>query len=328
MAKISAKRNFIAAAVSLAGLSDASMDASIIITTFRRPEMLANLLDALRPQLAGRAVEVIVVDNCPDATARPVVASGETAAIRYVHERNSGVVHARNRGVSEAKGTYAIFLDDDEVPQPGWLDAWLGQADGVTDMSFGRITPRHLGSCPPALVGQIDRLFSREIQGVTGADISEYWAYLGTGNAMFNKARCFAGTQPFDLRFNARGGEDIWLIRRLMAKGQRLLWNREALVDELVPADRMTLAFLTARKFNQGQLRCIFVYGEGGFKGALHVSLWMLAGLIQLIGFGLAGKACQILAPGRAPDLLCRAYGGAGKLLWWRGSAVRHYDSD
>lgn len=328
MAKISAKRNFIAAGVSSAGLNDAGMDASIIITTFRRPEMLANLLDALRPQLEGCAVEVIVVDNCPEASAQSAVESGGDGGIRYVHERNSGVVHARNRGVREAQGTYVIFLDDDEVPYPGWLGAWLGQADGVTDMSFGRITPRHLGPCPAALVGQINRLFSREMAGETGTDISEYWAYLGTGNAMFHRARCLAGTQPFDLRFNARGGEDIWLIRGLMAKGQRLLWNREALVDELVPADRMTLSFLTARKFNQGQLRCIFVYGEGGLLGMARVGVWMFAGLIQLVGFGLTAKIGEFTAPDRAPDLLCRAYGGAGKLLWWRAPAVRHYDSD
>lgn len=327
MAKISAKRNFVAAAVSLAGLSDAIMDASIIITTFRRPEMLANLLEAVRPQLAGRAVEVIVVDNCPDASAQSAVESSGDGGIRYVHERNSGVVHARNRGVQEAHGNYVIFLDDDEVPQPGWLDAWLGQANGVTDMSFGRITPRHLGPCPAALAGQIDRLFSREMGGATGTDISEFWAYLGTGNAMFHRDRCLAGVQPFDLRFNARGGEDIWLIRGLMAKGQRLLWNREALVDELVPTDRMTLAFLTARKFNQGQLRCIFVYGDGGVQGVLRVSLWMLAGLIQLMVFGVLAKLCQLITPARAPDLLCRAYGGAGKLMWWRAPAVRHYVS-
>jgi len=46
--------------------------------------------------------------------------------VRYVHEPSTGVVHARNRGVREAGGEYLIFLDDDEVPAAGWLNAFLG----------------------------------------------------------------------------------------------------------------------------------------------------------------------------------------------------------
>lgn len=100
-------------------------DASIVITTYRRTAMLAELLGALRPQLRDHAVEVIIVDNCPDASARKVVRGEGDAALRYVHEKRSGVVHARNTGVAAASGAYVIFLDDDEVPCIGWLDAWM-----------------------------------------------------------------------------------------------------------------------------------------------------------------------------------------------------------
>jgi succinoglycan biosynthesis protein ExoM len=303
------------------------MDATIIITTFRRPAMLADLIVALHPQLVGRSVEVIVVDNCPDGSARSVI-SDAVPQIRYVHEAQSGVVHARNRGVNEAIGAYVIFLDDDEVPQAGWLDAWLRQADGVTDMSFGRIVPRHLAPCPLPLVGQIDRLFSRELEGPTGTDISNEWAYLGTGNAMFSRARSLPDADPFDIRFNARGGEDIWLIRSLMEQGQRLLWNREALVDELVPQNRMTLAFLKARKYNHGQLRCILIYGQGGVPATAKMILWMAVGLVQFLVFGIAAYACRVLAPHKMPDFLCRAWGGAGKLMWWHTPRVQHYVSN
>lgn len=290
--------------------------------------MLASLLDALRSQLSRRPVEVIVVDNCPDGSARTLIERCCDPAVRYVHEPQSGVVHARNRGVAESSGAYIIFLDDDQIPHAGWVDAWLEQANNMTDMSFGRIVPRMLGPCPPALVGQIDRLFSRTMQGPTGSDISSQWAYLGTGNAMFNKSRCFPMADPFDIRFNARGGEDIWLIRSLLEQGKRLIWNREALVDELVSTDRMTLAFLKMRKFNQGQLRCIFVYGQGGMTGSLRVATWMLVGAVQLLVFGAAAGFSAFFAPARAPDFVCRAHGGAGKLLWWRASILRHYDQE
>jgi glycosyltransferase involved in cell wall biosynthesis len=62
------------------------MDATIVITTFRRMPMLAEVLEALGPQLPGRAVEVLVIDNCPDASARQTVGSAGHAGVRYVHE--------------------------------------------------------------------------------------------------------------------------------------------------------------------------------------------------------------------------------------------------
>lgn len=287
--------------------------------------MLAELLDALAAQIAERPVEVIVVDNCPEASARNIAGSRGNCAIRYAHEARSGVVHARNRGVSEARGTYVIFLDDDEVPSPGWLDAFLAQADGQTDMSFGRIVPRLLAPCPTELTGQVMRAFSRDLGDETGADVTPYAAHLGTGNAMFHKARCLGPNAPFDLRFNARGGEDVWLIRQLVAAGYRLIWNREALVEEQVPPDRMTLSHLRARRFNQGQIRCVLVYGAGGFSGLLRVAVWMTVGAIQVAGFGAAWLVAKAVAARHTDDLECRISGGAGKIFWRRQPRISHY---
>lgn len=301
------------------------MQASIVITTFRRTAMLTELLDALGKQIAGRSVEVIVVDNCPDGSARSIAEMQGNEAIRYAHEARSGIVHARNRGVAEARGTYVIFLDDDEVPSPGWLDAFLAHADGQIDMSFGRIAPRLLGPCPPELAGQVARAFSRDLGRASGADITPYAAYLGTGNAMFHKARCLGLCTPFDERFNARGGEDVWLIRSRVAAGHRLIWNHDALVEEQVPPDRMTLDHLRARRFNQGQIRCILVYGAGGIAGIARAAIWMTVGAMQVAGFGTARLLAMVVAPHRTADLTCRISGGAGKVFWRRQSRTNHY---
>ncbi len=301
------------------------LDASIVITTCRRPAMLSELLEALHPQIQGRAAEIVVVDNCPDASALPVAKRFADSKLRYAHEARSGVVFARNRGVAETRGAYVIFLDDDEVPVAGWLDAWLAQAHGRTDASFGRILPRLLGQCPPELAKQVERNFSREMRRPTGSDISDLSAYLGTGNAMFHKARCLGQAEPFDLRFNARGGEDVWLIRGLVKQGCRLSWNHEALVEELVPEDRMTLSSLKLRRFNQGQLRCILMFGNGGLGGIVRVTIWMLVGAIQFLSFSTAARLAGMVVPGQAPDFLCSASGGAGKLLWWRQARMSVY---
>lgn len=307
------------------GSNRPTLDVSIVITTYRRYVMLGELLEALHPQIEGRPAEIVVVDNCPDASARSVVARFAAPNLLYAHEARSGVVFARNRGVAESRGAYIIFLDDDEVPVSGWLDAWLAQAHGQTDASFGRIVPRLLGRCPPELAKQVERNFSREMLRPTDSDISDFAAYLGTGNAMFHKARCLGQAEPFDLRFNARGGEDVWLIRGLVKHGCRLVWNNEALVEELVPEDRMTLSSLKLRRFNQGQIRCILMFGNGGIGGALRVAIWMLVGAIQFFGFSAAAWLAGLVVPAKVPDFQCTVSGGAGKLLWWRTPRVRGY---
>lgn len=308
--------------------SEADLRASIVITTYRRPEMLAELLEALHSQIAERPVEVIVVDNCPDASARQEIEGRKDTALRYIHERRSGVVHARNRAVAAAQGEYVIMLDDDEVPAAGWLDAWLNQADGDTDASFGRIVHRPLGPCPPDLASQVARNYSRDLRSPTGRDISDRWAYLGTGNAMFHRTRCLGPGDVFDVRFNSRGGEDVWLIRSLVKNGRRLLWNDAALVEELVSPDRMTLPALRLRRFNQGQLRCILMFGEGGIASLARVSPWMLVGLVQYAGYSVAAFAAGLVARDRRAHFLCEAGGGAGKMLWWQKARLLAYASD
>lgn len=301
------------------------LTASIVVTTFRRHVMLGELLKALCPQTVGRPVEIIVVDNCPDSSAEAVIATHIGPGLRYIRELRSGVVHARNRGVSAARGDYVIFVDDDEVPGPLWLDAWLAQADGQTAASFGRIVPRLLAPCPEGLVNQVERTFRRDLDQPTGKDVSNLRAYLGTGNAMFHRARCLGTDTPFDERFNERGGEDVWLITRLVRQGYRLLWNHEAVVEELVPQERMTLESLELRRFNQGQIRCILAYGNGGISGAVRAAGWMFAGALQFLWFRGAALLAGLLAPRLVPDLRCRASGGLGKLLWRQRARVHGY---
>ena len=72
----------------------------------------------------------MVVDNDPDASACHAVAALADPLVQYVHEPRPGISAARNRAISAAGAADAIvFIDDDEVPHAGWLqalvDSWL-----------------------------------------------------------------------------------------------------------------------------------------------------------------------------------------------------------
>src|SRR5688500_8469550 len=92
---------------------------SIVIPTFRREFLLPRLLKRCVGQvgLASEALEILVIDNTPEATALPIakpIIAASPVRIRYVHEPRPGISHARNRGVAEAKGDLIAFIDDDE----------------------------------------------------------------------------------------------------------------------------------------------------------------------------------------------------------------------
>ena len=62
--------------------------------------------------------------------------------LRRVLEMNQGVSHARNRGASEASFEHLVYLDDDELVDKGWLEAYAGvQAALHPDCVVGPVEP-------------------------------------------------------------------------------------------------------------------------------------------------------------------------------------------
>ncbi|MEO8243729.1 MAG: glycosyltransferase [bacterium] len=295
---------------------DLPMFLSVIVPTYRRPDTLAALLVELCSQIAllgDDGAELIVVDNCPDRSAEPTVAEQAPGAV-YVHEPRSGVVHARNAGVRGSQGRYLVFIDDDQRPVPGWLESYRSLALLGHAACFGPVYPTFEAPPPTPLRPLLEGLFSRDAKVPTGTDITDKRAYLGTGNSMFERERCFVREAPFDPRFN-RGGEDVWFLRELVQdRGLRLTWSTEAAVHENVPAARMTAAYVLHRRFRNGQLRCLV---EAGGRNWGATAFWMVAGFAQTVIFGAGALASLLVARPQAVAFSGRAAGGLGKVFWW-----------
>ena len=98
--------------------------ASIVIPVFDQFAHTLACLRALAAHPPATPFEVIVVDDgCSDETP---AALPQIGGVRY-HRRaqNGGFIAACNDGASLARGEYLIFLNNDTIPQPGWLDALL-----------------------------------------------------------------------------------------------------------------------------------------------------------------------------------------------------------
>ncbi|HET6434923.1 MAG TPA: glycosyltransferase, partial [Xanthomonadaceae bacterium] len=98
--------------------------ASIVIPVFNQFAHTVACLRALAAHPPDAAIEVLVVDDgSTDGTAD---ALAQVAGLRY-HRRaaNGGFIAACNDGAALARGEFLVFLNNDTVPQPGWLDALL-----------------------------------------------------------------------------------------------------------------------------------------------------------------------------------------------------------
>ncbi|MBI2423759.1 MAG: glycosyltransferase family 2 protein [Candidatus Hydrogenedentes bacterium] len=119
--------------------TEAPLAATIVIATFNRVTHLEACLESLPWEALDRhRTEVVVVDDGSTDGAKERVQSRFPRAKLVDYGENRGLAHARNAGARAARGRMLLYLDDDAVVQPGWLEAMLAADDGETLLG-GRI---------------------------------------------------------------------------------------------------------------------------------------------------------------------------------------------
>ncbi len=106
---------------------------SVVLPVFNNLSGATRTLEALGRQVADRGdVEVIVVDDGSTDGSEPELrhAVSMLNRARLVSVPNRGPSAARNTGALAATGTRVAFLDANDVPLPGWLEAFADRTDG------------------------------------------------------------------------------------------------------------------------------------------------------------------------------------------------------
>jgi hypothetical protein len=291
-------------------------DVSIVIPTYRRPELLARTLASCLAQqgVADERVEIVVVDNDPAQSARVVVdaaaATGGPASLRYVAEPRPGISHARNAGVAQAAGRYLAFVDDDEEPAEGWLAALLATIRRTgADAVMGPVYPHFVGPADAYL----RQAYTRDAGVPTGTRL-ERWG--GIGNSLLDRQRCFAGNrEPFDPRFGLTGGEDALFLHQLRRRGGTIVWCAEAAARESIAADRMAPHHLLRREF-RGAQTLTFVCTAVTPPERGRAARWMAIGCAQILVYAPAALVLRAMRHQRWLPVAVKAVGGLGKVLW------------
>lgn len=115
---------------------------SVVIPTLGRPSLaraLSSVLNQTDPDF-----EVIVVNNGDKSHTVAILGSFRDARLRLFEQPSKGVSAARNRGITEARGTWVTFLDDDDRARPEWLATWrsaLGHDAQALTAEVGYVRP-------------------------------------------------------------------------------------------------------------------------------------------------------------------------------------------
>ncbi len=202
-----------------------SLRVSVVVPTYRRPELLGRCLAALAAQtMAADSYEILVIDDAACAETRQQVEefvgwverSEAHPTIRYLPVTGRhGPAAARNIGWRAARAPIIAFTDDDTVPDAGWLAAGAGALE--RDSELVAVTGQVIVPLPPA-----------------PTDYQRNEAGLET--AAFVTANCFCRRAildtlgGFDERFTSAWREDSDLHFRLLEHGFKLRKVPEAIV--------------------------------------------------------------------------------------------------
>lgn len=215
---------------------------TVVIPTIGRPSLRATLA-------ALPGVPVVVADDRPGARAPLEAPSG----VRVVRSGGRGPAAARNAGWRAADTPWVVFLDDDVVPSPGWVDA----------------VRRDLADLPDEVAGSQGRIVvplpydrrptdgERHTAGLESAD----WP---TADMAYRRP-ALERVGGFDERFPRAYREDADLALRMRRSGYRL-----------VKGDRVTVhpvrddGFWASVRFQRGN-------ADDARMRRLHGPLWRAA---------------------------------------------------
>jgi GT2 family glycosyltransferase len=203
-----------------------SLRVSVVVPTYKRPQLLERCLRALLEQDFERhSYEVIVADDAAEPRVRPLVAAwgARTAGaplVRYVAVTGTrGPAGARNRGWEIAAGEIIAFTDDDTVPRPGWLaEGCKAMTPGVT-AAAGRV---HV----PLPADRPLTDYELDIANMARAEFL-------TANCFVRRA-ALAAVGGFDERFTSAWREDSDLQFRLLEANGKVVAAPHAVVEHPV----------------------------------------------------------------------------------------------
>jgi GT2 family glycosyltransferase/glycosyltransferase involved in cell wall biosynthesis len=231
---------------------------SAIICTYNRYDLLAKAIDSLVEQdVPAGLLEIIVVDNSPDqaGAARFGQRYAALSNLTYLVEPKPGLSNARNVGTAAALGSIVAFIDDDASACQSWARELLhahASFDGRAGIVGGPIVPRWTEEKPAwmgkPLLGYLSLVdLGHEMRELSAGE------WLAGCNISFDRASLIAAG-GFSTRLGRMGSgstllsnEEMEVSERVRATGKLAIYAPKAVVEHVIPPERMTQSWFRRR---------------------------------------------------------------------------------
>lgn len=229
---------------------------SVVICAYShdRWEALLDAVDSVRRQRRPADEIIVVVDHNPSLLERVRAHLPDVLALANSGVR--GLSGARNSGVAAARGQILVFLDEDAVAEPEWLDALIAPYRSAYVLGVGgAIEPIWLDGRPawfPAEFGWVVGCSYRGLPETTTPVRNLIGCNMSFRREVFDAVGGFrdgigrVGTQP-------DGCEETELCIRISQHSPGdLLYEPRARVRHRVPAQRASWRYFVARCYAEG----------------------------------------------------------------------------
>ena len=238
------------------------MDISVILSTFKRPDLLTQTLQSFCSlKTGGFRWEVLLVDNARDERTREIASKfSNRLPIKFLVETKRGKNSALNKAIPQALGKIFVFTDDDIIADPRWL---IELREGIKRwpdyyVFGGRILPKW----PDGQGKFLDNAFCRTAYAIADWDIPEgcYSAAKVWGPNMAIRASIFRDGWRFNPNLGPDGtdnyltGSESELVIQLKKAGFGAVYMPQSLVFHQIRPEQMELSWLYRRAFRAGRL--------------------------------------------------------------------------
>lgn len=228
---------------------------SVVICTYNRQQYIVDALESLKNQTLNKnEFETIVVNNnSPDDTeviVKNYINTHPGLNLIYLLETKQGASFARNTGAAIAKSGLLVFMDDDAIAEPDYLEKIIEFYETHPDVSGlgGRIIPIYIPAKPEwmshfvsSLVGNFD--YSKNIEEFKPGK------YPLESNMIirkedFNLVNGFNTELPGVKGTLRIGGEGKDFFLRLQNEGKRIFYDPDIIVHHVVEVNKLTSEYM------------------------------------------------------------------------------------
>ncbi len=267
-------------------MDDAPAKLSAIVCTHnpRSEHIEATLASLARQVHVPEGAEFLLIDNASDDPLTPRINLGALtnfASARIIREEKLGLTHARLRAFHEASGDILLFIDDDNVLASDYVHSACDAmtSDPTLAAAGGKSIPHYETEPPEWFTGLGISLACRDLgdqpqfsDWAAGERFYPDCAPIGAGMVV-RRAACEAWVSAVTengtrISLGRRGsdlasGEDNDLMLTLLGQGWRVAYLPQLSLVHLIPARRLSLAYLEryVESGNQTWVRVLDVHG-------------------------------------------------------------------